>query len=144
MIFVHTSRPAETSSVSQYGVMLGTAALLIGCVLLRVYTPGTLHLPPCVFHELTGLYCPGCGATRALHHLLNLDFAGALRCNFLFVLALPVLIYVFALKALRTLKLWHGPELRLATTGNWLLAALVISWAIVRNLPFAWFAVPNQ
>lgn len=24
------------------------------------------YLPPCVFHELTGFYCPGCGGTRAV------------------------------------------------------------------------------
>lgn len=23
-------------------------------------------LPPCIFHEFTGLYCPGCGGTRAI------------------------------------------------------------------------------
>jgi hypothetical protein len=28
---------------------------------------------PCVFQELTGLYCPGCGGTRALKALLKGD-----------------------------------------------------------------------
>lgn len=28
-------------------------------------------LPPCIFHGLTGLYCPGCGGTRACRLLLS-------------------------------------------------------------------------
>lgn len=29
---------------------------------------------PCLFHEITGLYCPGCGGTRALKALLKGEF----------------------------------------------------------------------
>ena len=46
----------------------------------------------CVFIELFGLPCPGCGMTRALFSLLRLDFYSAFRYN-------PVIFfmpYVFA------------------------------------------------
>lgn len=33
---------------------------------------------PCMFHTLTGLYCPGCGGTRAVRALLK----GDLRMSF--------------------------------------------------------------
>ncbi len=33
---------------------------------------------PCMFHSLTGLYCPGCGGTRAVRALLR----GDLRMSF--------------------------------------------------------------
>lgn len=29
------------------------------------------HGMPCMFHEVTGLYCPGCGGTRACMYLLH-------------------------------------------------------------------------
>lgn len=48
---------------------------------------------PCLFHWLTGLYCPGCGGTRAALHLLHGDIAGSLRYHPL-VLYLAVVILV--------------------------------------------------
>jgi hypothetical protein len=37
--------------------------------------------PPCPFHALTGLPCPGCGATRAVLALARGDIAGAFGWN---------------------------------------------------------------
>ena len=33
---------------------------------------------PCIFHLLTGLYCPGCGGTRAVKYLLQGDWKNSL------------------------------------------------------------------
>ncbi len=33
---------------------------------------------PCVFHEMTGFYCPGCGGTRAFRAMLSGDFRKSL------------------------------------------------------------------
>lgn len=123
--------------------MAGTA-VAASAILLRQYAPASLHLPPCPFHALTGLYCPGCGSTRAIHHLLNFEFEAALRCNFLAVAMLPYLTALFGVKALRRFKVWRGPELELPVNGVWCLTALVIAWWVVRNLPLACFAIPAQ
>ena len=37
--------------------------------------------PPCLFHRVTGLNCPGCGGTRAISAMLRLDFAAAFWYN---------------------------------------------------------------
>lgn len=103
--------------------------------------PGS-GLPPCPVHWATGLYCPGCGATRALHALAHFDLAGAMTMNPLLVLALPVILVLLA----RSAGWW--PAGSRAVRWNLLLdarpwAALVIAFAIARNLPwppFAWLA----
>ena len=46
---------------------------------------------PCVIFELTGLYCPGCGATRMFFYLLEFDFYKAFRSNMLLFIFLPFL-----------------------------------------------------
>jgi hypothetical protein len=37
----------------------------------------TAFSPPCLFHLLTGMDCPGCGMTRAFLHLAHGDIRGA-------------------------------------------------------------------
>ena len=68
------------------------AFLLLG--LLWRFDPAETYLPLCSFHALTGLDCPACGATRATHELLHGRLASAIRCNALWVLSLPVVVYV--------------------------------------------------
>jgi hypothetical protein len=48
--------------------------------------------PKCIFFSLTGLLCPGCGMTRASHHLLHGRIEEAFRLNpMIFVLIALVL-----------------------------------------------------
>lgn len=36
---------------------------------------------PCTFHAVTGLYCPGCGGTRAIAALADFRLAESFRCH---------------------------------------------------------------
>ena len=52
---------------------------------------------PCVFNELFNIYCPGCGTTRMIRSLLELDFYQAFRYNpLLFVLLFPFVGVILA------------------------------------------------
>ena len=99
--------------------------------------------PPCMFHQYTGLNCPGCGSLRALHHLTHGEFATAFHCNPLLVMLLPVLAFL----GFRWLKRGRGAFgddpifLRPATA--WTFLAVTIAFTILRNLPwpaFAWMS----
>ena len=113
--------------------------LLAGCVVLRVVDPAggpTI----CPFKAWTGLDCPGCGATRAAHQLLNGHLGAALGLNAVFVLALPLVIGWLALWFVRaagasTLRppVPSPAVLRVAI-------AVLIVFGVVRNLPIAPFS----
>src|SRR5262245_13538915 len=73
-------------------VLALACGLLLGLfVIYRVPPEQNRFAPPCMFHKLTGLHCPGCGGTRAVHALLHLRVGEAARKNLLFLAALPIL-----------------------------------------------------
>ena len=64
------------------------AAVIVGAAaVLRVFPPGPGGIyPPCPFHWLTGLLCPGCGSLRSLRALTDGDLLAAWTMNPLFLL----------------------------------------------------------
>lgn len=121
-------------------VVAATGAVAAGVWVLRTFDPNAADspLPKCVFHVLTGLYCPGCGMTRALHALAHGDPASAFAMNPLLVLSLPLLLWMA----------WHGlgrrPAMpaalsRVLMDGKvWI--GLLLVFGVMRNLPWAPFA----
>ena len=116
-----------------------------GIGLLALQERGVVSLtPPCVFHKLTGLYCPGCGSTRASQALIGGDVAHAFSMNPFFVVCVPLLAYYFARSA------WTGIVRNerystgiLAARIIKALAVLMLVFGVFRNLPwpvFAWMA----
>ena len=100
------------------------SVLAIGVAILYRFDPATAHFyPRCVFHALTGLQCPGCGTTRALHHLLHGDVAGAFHLNAMLFVAVPFGAVASASRRFATHPL----------TG-WGALAVTVVWWIARNL----------
>lgn len=53
------------------GASLGGFALIL-CLLYKMFPMDFgQFLMPCMFHQVTGLYCPGCGGTRAAAALVQ-------------------------------------------------------------------------
>ncbi|SEV83847.1 Protein of unknown function [Kaistella antarctica] len=67
--------------------------LLLAGLIYYFYHPEHYQLfPKCLFKNITGLSCPGCGAQRATHELLHLNFKSALAYNALWVVSIPYLM----------------------------------------------------
>jgi hypothetical protein len=118
-----------------------TAALAAGAVwALRTFDPNQPGNPffACVFHQVTGLYCPGCGGTRAMHALVHFDLPGALAMNALPFIAAP-LLGLLALREATTLPALAQRWTRFVAN-PWFWAALVGGFTVLRNLPWAPFA----
>jgi len=112
-------------------VVLGVA------VLFFILDPNKHEIfPKCVFHSLTGMYCPGCGSQRALHSLLHLDLAGVVSYNFLFLPAGFLLLYHYAHPLLNRFLNWKLPNLFYMKYTPWVFFVVVILFWVLRNLPW--------
>ncbi len=108
-----------------------------------VFDPFRQDIPLCMTYRLTGLYCPGCGATRCVHALLNGDFLLALQNNLPIMLAIPAVAFLLVLWTVRRVQGRAMPKLpsRGVILG---LACLVLFYGAIRNLPFFSFLAPTS
>jgi hypothetical protein len=84
--------------------------------------------PQCPFRLLTGLDCPGCGTTRALHHLLHGRVEEAFRFNPMLFVLLAV-----ALFALPSILRGRQPRFLMQPWFAWTAFFVLTSYWIVRN-----------
>ena len=88
---------------------------------------------PCIFYKITGLYCPGCGITRLLFALVNLEFYESFKYNpWIFILIVLGLFYLIC-KLFIFLKLK-----KIIKIPNYVYITLIIIsiiFGIFRNIP---------
>jgi hypothetical protein len=95
--------------------------------------------PQCLLYNATGIYCAGCGATRAIYALLHGRVIEALHDNALFIAALPLLLYVAGSHALAAWRANAWPQIpvdsrKLVWRGSSIFL-LMIGFMLLRNLP---------
>ena len=96
---------------------------------------------PCVFYEITGLYCPGCGITRLCLSLFEGDVYQAFRYNPIIFINLPILFILFVLniffKKNKNIK-------KITDVIIIFLATITIIFGVIRNIPIFSFLAPTQ
>lgn len=126
---------------------LTTMCLLVGFAGALSWTFASSRtglLPECLVHRVTGIYCPGCGAVRAVWDVLHGDFASAARSHLLVVSLGPIWI---AGSGMWLARRWSGREVSLAEAKTCiaivvLTFSLFLLFTIVRNQGWATWLQP--
>jgi len=117
-------------------VPLGAAAAaLVGAGYVANIDPNVPgHYPGCPFLAITGWYCPGCGALRAVYALGHGDLMTALARNPFTVVAAGYLAVSWALWLQRSAT--GRPRRWVARPGVWygVLGIILMFW-VLRNVP---------
>jgi hypothetical protein len=118
-------------TLAVFAIAVSSAAFL-----LWRFDPRDFRMPLCTFYATTGLYCPGCGATRATHDLLHGHLLSALRHNAFWIGILPLAIYQTVSEALRLVR-GYGLKHDLVSRPGVLiaLAAVGVLFGVLRNIP---------
>ncbi len=95
----------------------------------------------CLFHKVTGFYCPGCGGTRAFNFMIHFHFVESLLCN-PFVLYAILVYLVFMINTLMGKLtgcfIWKRmPVFPMIYIG----AGLLLGQCVIRNILFGAFHI---
>lgn len=133
--------PAHGPRRALLPLLIGAGGLALAALVQLVFDPFRTHIPLCVLHQLTGLDCPGCGAIRSVHALLDGDLLLALRSNTLIVTAIPLTAVGLVVWAVRR-ALGLRTRLLPSRTVLLVLVGIAVLYAVLRNLPMFWFLAP--
>lgn len=117
---------------------------LVGAAVVHAFDPNEPgYYPTCPWLALTGTYCPGCGSTRTLHALTNLDIVGAAQMNVLLLALVPFLALAYTRWVYRSFRPATAPPRPVHPLWLWTLLAATVGFWIVRNLPVGVFLAPG-
>ena len=78
LVVAVTSFPAQRLRGPEPGVAAAGAGILgTAWVLPALWARGVNPIPPCIFHQVTGLPCPFCGGTRSFAAMAHGNLLGA-------------------------------------------------------------------
>ena len=119
--------------------------LIVFMVLGTIYLVLTTFTPikiKCLFHEITGLYCPGCGVTRMVLSIFKGDMKEAFCYNQLLFISFPAIIFYTVDYIISFIKN-RKPLYKNISNTVWIVyIVLLIIFMIIRNI-FPYFAPPT-
>ena len=121
---------------ARLGLSACAAALACtGALYLYFMGPGNIPLI-CVFHEVTGLYCPGCGAGRACYSILHGQFLEAFCYNPLMTVLLPLIgLYIAARMVDWVVTGGNHIDRKINVKFLTWVLVIVVVYGVLRNIP---------
>lgn len=101
--------------------------------LLARFVSQNITLPPCLFFEITGLYCPGCGETRAVNALLDGNILLSLRQNVLVIGFLVVSAIIYIETVLKIVFEKEFKSLIINYKFLWIFLSFLLVYSVARN-----------
>lgn len=89
---------------------------------------------PCLFYEITGLNCPGCGVTRMAVALLRFDIVEAFKYQPVIFCSILPLSICFGVHALRYVKEGKVPFYKWQNVLMWFVIVALLLFCIYRNV----------
>ena len=96
---------------------------------------------PCIFNKVTGLYCPGCGITRAIRALVKGDIRASFRNNILLYTVFPV---IFILEIIKKRYRKSEKFKKVYKIIIIILLVFVIIFGVLRNIPGFEYLAPIE
>ena len=131
---LHASLRRRVAPIACGGALAASAGFL------ATHNPGAAGsgYPTCAFHQMTGLWCPGCGLTRGTYQLLHGHLGAALSYN----VFTPLVLVALAAAWFAWLRVsWDATPIRVpkraARSLGVILPVVVIGYGVLRNLPVA-------
>jgi len=130
-----TQRPSRWAIAAPIACGCAIAGAAVYIALNDPSAPGTLSAA-CPLYQMTGLWCPGCGLTRATHSLLSGDVGAAFGLNLFFPLFLGAIVVGWLAWMRRALG--RAPLVAFSRLPMWLpiaAAVALVVFGVLRNLP---------
>ena len=113
--------------------------IIIGLIFATLILKYTNIRLKCITFELTGIYCPGCGGTRMVSHLLDGDILTSFKSNQLLFILIPYSICLYAYEMIVIIR--TGLISKQLNKILIIIAFVMIAYGIIRNIPlFNWLA----
>lgn len=115
-------------------VTVFSGVLLLCGVLYGLFCMATGVAIPCLFHQITGLSCPGCGVTRMCINILKGNITEAVKCNPALFFCLFPLAYVFIGGMVQYVKTGKTRLRKRQEALLYVVAAVLLLHGVLRNL----------